>query len=272
MVLRRPILLSAVLAVAMVVGVGAWAWAAGGDDTGAIAEPVSQEEPGAEEPVADPATDDGDENGDEGQTAVPTVEHDCGETGKYQREVEELLAELDTYGEVFVDGEQSKEDCKAIRKFQKRMGIQPAEGYAGELTRDVATRIVESDFASCDPTGSIVVCIDLTNQTLWVTDVGEIVYGPTVVRTGMAGGYQTQTGKLSIANKAEMEWSKPYKVWLPYWQHFYMGQGLHETTTYIHDSFGSHGCVNLLTEDAQALYQMIGVGDQLHIFGNRPGT
>ena len=51
-----------------------------------------------------------------------------------------------------------------------------------------------------------------------------------------------------------------------------MGQGLHETTTYIHDSFGSHGCVNLLHEDAVALFDMLDVGDVMHIFGNRPGT
>ena len=270
---RRPILLSMMLAMALVLGVGAWAWASGGDAVGAVAEPRETHEaaeaggPDPEEPADGPQI----EPTEEG-TAVPTADHDCGETGPHQQEVEELLAALGDYGEVFVDGEQSKEDCKAIAKFQKRMDIRPAEGYAGDLTLDVAKRLVESDFTECDPSGTIVVCIDLTHQTLWVTDVGEIVYGPTIVRTGMAGGYKTQTGKLVITNKNVSEWSKPYKVWLPYWQHFYMGQGLHQTTTYIHDSFGSHGCVNLLPDDAVELFEMLDVGDELHIFGNRPGT
>ncbi|HIW62345.1 MAG TPA: L,D-transpeptidase family protein [Candidatus Stackebrandtia excrementipullorum] len=266
MVRRRPVLLSVVLSMAMVFGMGTWAWASGKDSTAVFAEPVAEatqtaqeDEPVEETPV-------------EQETATPASDHSCGDTGDYQEEVEEFLAALGEYGDVFIDGEQSKEDCKAIKKFQKRMGIQPAEGYAGELTRNVAERLVESDLAACDPGGQLVVCIDLTHQTLWVTSVGEIVYGPTVVRTGMAGGYKTQTGKLTITNKNVSEWSKPYKVWLPYWQHFYMGQGLHETTTYIHDSFGSHGCVNLLHEDAVALFDMLDVGDVMHIFGNRPGT
>lgn len=268
MMRRRPILLSMVLAVAMVFGVGAWAWASGDDSIATITEPpadIAEEATAVEEAVKE-------EEPVEEETATPTADHDCGDTGEHQQEVEELLAALGDYGDVFIDGEQSKEDCKAIKKFQKRMDIRPAEGYAGDLTRDVAKRLVESDLAECDPSGTIVVCIDLTHQTLWVTNVGEIVYGPTIVRTGMAGGYKTQTGKLTVTNKNVSEWSKPYKVWLPYWQHFYMGQGLHETTTYIHDSFGSHGCVNLLPEDAVELFEMLDVGDQLHIFGNRPGT
>ncbi|GAA4914641.1 L,D-transpeptidase-like protein [Stackebrandtia albiflava] len=267
MKIRRPIVVAAALAVALTVGVSAFAWAGSGDDRGVIAEPVSD----TAEPETDTETPEPDPQ-EETQTATPTVDHDCGDTGPHQKQVEEILADLGGYGEVFVDGEQSREDCEAITEFQERMGISPAEGHAGDLTRDVAVRIHESDLDKCDPGGGIVVCIDLTHQTLWVTDVGEIVYGPTIVRTGMAGQYKTQTGKLEITNRAEQEWSKPYKVWLPYWQHFYMGQGLHETTTYIHDSFGSHGCVNLLHEDAVALYEMLDVGDVLHIFGNKPGT
>jgi lipoprotein-anchoring transpeptidase ErfK/SrfK len=65
----------------------------------------------------------------------------------------------------------------------------------------------------------------------------------------------------------------PFKVWLPYWQNFYLGDGLHETTTYIHNMpIGSHGCVNLLHEDALAAYSLLGVGSIVHLYGRRPGT
>jgi hypothetical protein len=50
------------------------------------------------------------------------------------------------------------------------------------------------------------------------------------------------------------QWSNPYHVWLPYWQHFHDGMGYHEVTNYVHDpSGGSHGCVNLLFGDAVKL-------------------
>jgi lipoprotein-anchoring transpeptidase ErfK/SrfK len=68
-------------------------------------------------------------------------------------------------------------------------------------------------------------------------------------------------------------WSVPYQVVLPYWQHFKMGQGLHETTTYIHDMWrGSHGCVNLLHADAQKAFELLHSGSIVYVYGRRPGT
>lgn len=267
---RRTTLVAVTAAVALAATVGVYSYASA-DDTGTV--PVPAADSPAETATTEATREPVDEPSDEpDETAMPTADHDCGETGEYQKEVESLLDELGGYGTVFVDGEQSQEDCDAIVAFQKRMGIQPAAGYAGDLTHRVAKRLVDSDLDKCEPGGGRVVCVDLTHQTLWVTNVGEIVYGPTVIRTGMAGGYQTTPGMHVITNKAEQEWSKPYKVWLPYWQHFYNGQGLHETTSYLHDSFGSHGCVNLLHEDAVELFDMLKVGDTIHVFGNRPGT
>jgi lipoprotein-anchoring transpeptidase ErfK/SrfK len=52
-----------------------------------------------------------------------------------------------------------------------------------------------------------------------------------------------------------------------------MGQGLHETTTYIHDMWrGSHGCVNLLHEDAKAAFDLLHSGSTVYVYGRRPGT
>ena len=90
----------------------------------------------------------------------------------------------------------------------------------------------------------------------------------------MAGGYQTPAGELPASTGATCkEWSNPYKVWLPYWQHFIDGMGFHETTTYIHNgAIGSHGCVNLLPADARALWSLGKVGATVHVYGRRPGT
>jgi lipoprotein-anchoring transpeptidase ErfK/SrfK len=116
-------------------------------------------------------------------------------------------------------------------------------------------------------------CVNLTQQTTWVVKAdGTVIWGPTVVRTGFKG-YATKAGKYKTNEKNLKEWSIPYKVWLPYWQHFTAGQGFHETTTYLHNmGNGSHGCVNLLKSDAKELYNLLPYGSTVHTFGRRSGT
>jgi lipoprotein-anchoring transpeptidase ErfK/SrfK len=203
--------------------------------------------------------------------AVP----DCA-FGAGQREVETSLLAIGGYGAVGVDGVQSASDCAAIKKFQQRYGIFPANGQATTVTVDVARRIAmsmsPSRQAACGAGAGVTACVDLTLQTMWVVRDGTVVFGPTVVRTGFRG-HATPAGIYRVDRRALREWSDPYEVWLPYWQHFHQGMGFHETTTYIHDaSLGSHGCVNLLRPDAVRLWDLIGHGTTVRTFGRRAGT
>jgi lipoprotein-anchoring transpeptidase ErfK/SrfK len=200
---------------------------------------------------------------------------DCAQ-GERQLEVETALAQIGSYGPVSVDGHQSPADCAAIRRFQQRFGISPANGRAGTTTASVARRIATSlttaELAKCGAGAGLTACVDLTQQTVWVVRDGVVVLGPTVTRTGMAG-FATPAGTYRINFRNIREWSDPYKVWLPYWQHFYNGMGFHQTTTYIHNgSIGSHGCVNLLAGDAKTMWNLIGYGTTVRVFGRRPGT
>lgn len=211
-------------------------------------------------------------------TAAPTgggtskaKPHGCPQ-GSRQRKVEEYLSRLGGYGTITVDGVQSAADCKAIKKFQRRFGISPATGRAGDTTMSVARRLASTDTSKCAAGKGLTFCVDLTHQTVWAMRDGVVVHGPTVTRTGMAGGYQTPAGKYRVGWRNRSEWSNPYKVWLPYWQQFNGGMGFHETTTYIHNSFGSHGCVNLLHADAKKFWELGSVGTRVHVFGRRPGT
>ena len=194
-------------------------------------------------------------------------------TGKYQKQVEGYLKRLGGFGTVKVDGKQSTTDCKAIKKFQSRYGIKPAAGTAGPTTYGVASRLANTKTSSCKASRSkTTICVDLTHQTVFVMKKGKVYYKPTVVRTGMKG-YRTPTGTYRINKRTKKEWSNPYKVWMPYWQRFVGGVGLHQTTTYLHDSWrGSHGCVNLLSYDAQKLYGVGKIGMTVKVFGRRPGT
>jgi lipoprotein-anchoring transpeptidase ErfK/SrfK len=194
-------------------------------------------------------------------------------TGKYQKQVEGYLKKLGGFGSLTVDGRQSSADCAAIRKFQKRYGIQPAAGLAGPTTYGVAKRLAATKTSSCKAKKSgTTFCVDLTHQTVWVMRNGKVYAKPTVTRTGMKG-HRTPTGTFKINLRTTKEWSNPYKVWMPYWQRFVGGIGLHQTTTYLHDAWrGSHGCVNLLPSDARYFYSFGRVGMTVKVFGRRPGT
>ena len=204
-------------------------------------------------------------------TPKPSPTGGCAQ-GEHQREVEGYLARLGGFGTVTVDGKQSAADCTAIKKFQQRYGISPAQGRAGPTTRDVARRLATTQTSQCSGGSGTTVCVDLTRQTVWVLRAGSVVMAPTITRTGMRG-FATPAGTFTIDRRNIKEWSVPYDVWLPYWQHFHNGMGFHETTTYIHDmSIGSHGCVNLLHTDAVKLWGLAGVGTRVYLFGHRAGT
>jgi lipoprotein-anchoring transpeptidase ErfK/SrfK len=194
-------------------------------------------------------------------------------TGKYQRQVETYLKKLGGYGRITVDGKQSAADCAGIKKFQKRFGIQPSEGLAGPTTYDVSMRLANTDVASCKAKKSgTTFCVDLKHQTAWIMRNGKRLTNPTVTRTGMKG-YRTPAGTFKINKRTSREWSDPYDVWLPYWQRFIGGRGFHQTTTYIHDKWrGSHGCVNLLPQDARTFWSVGKIGMTVKVFGRRPGT
>ncbi len=192
--------------------------------------------------------------------------------GEHQLDVETALAKTGNYGHIDVDGKQSAGDCATIITFQKRMGISPANGTPGPTTRDVAKRIAATDVSKCPVSEHATACVDLTNQTFYIAKGGLVVVGPTVTRTGMPG-WSSPSGSFRIANRNLREWSVPFSVWMPYWQRFYYGIGLHETTTYIHNMWaGSHGCINLLPADARSAWNLLGVGSLVHLYGRRPGT
>lgn len=193
--------------------------------------------------------------------------------GTYQKAVEGYLKKLGGFGPVTVDGKQSAADCKAITRFQKRYGILPAAGLAGPTTYDVSKRLATTSTKACKAKKSgTTICVNLTKQTVWVMKNGKVSVKPTVTRTGMKG-YRTPTGTFKINKRTKKEWSDPYKVWMPYWQRFIGGVGLHETVSYLHDGWrGSHGCVNLLRADAKQLYGIGKIGMTVKVFGRRSGT
>ncbi len=210
-------------------------------------------------------------------TVSPTPAKPVCTKGKYQLEVEQILAAMGGYGTVKADGVQSDADCAAIKKFQSRFALRPVDGNPGTGTYNVAKRLQDSDPSQCDAGTALVACIDLTHQTTWLMKDGKVIHGPTVTRTGFnhpdGHGAPTPSGTYKIIERQRNNWTETFKVYLPYWQRIMGDNGFHETTSYIHDmSLGSHGCVNLLHVDAVAYWNTITVGTTVKLFGRRPGT
>jgi lipoprotein-anchoring transpeptidase ErfK/SrfK len=188
-------------------------------------------------------------------------------TGPTQRQVERYLG-------LPVNGTASYADCVAVQRFQLRMDIRPAAGYAGPLTGSVVARLSGAALGSCGSSAGIRVCVDLTHQVMWISRSGKRIYGPVPIRTGRVG-LVTPAGTFRIGNKKVSTTSSIFKgVPLPYWEQFYRDMGFHQTPSWLYapNTPGSHGCINLLPPDAKALFKLTKVGTPVRIFGRKPGT
>ncbi|MFW5713284.1 MAG: L,D-transpeptidase family protein [Brevefilum sp.] len=104
--------------------------------------------------------------------------------------------------------------------------------------------------------------IDLSEQRLYAIEDGELVRS-FVVSTGTAST-PTVVGRFAVWIKLrydDMSGPGYYLPDVPYAMYFYKGYGIHGT--YWHDNFGtpmSHGCVNMVTEEAGWLFNWSYVG------------
>ncbi|MET9799477.1 L,D-transpeptidase [Streptomyces sp. NPDC006368] len=193
-------------------------------------------------------------------------------TGPYQTRVERFLGRP-------VDGRQSPADCAATRAFQRAHGITPAIGYAGPLTwRTMNTMLAQraagktpNRAGPCPTNRGRIACVDLTRQLSWIQDGARLAYGPVPVRTGRDGA-ETRTGAKRVYHRNVRHWSTIYKVWMPYAQFFDGGQAFHSVTKSMYNPPGSGGCVNMRDADARAYWRLLGNGDDVYVYGRKPGT
>lgn len=193
-------------------------------------------------------------------------------TGPYQKKVEKFLGRP-------VDGRQSPTDCKAIRAFQAKHGITPTIGYAGPITwRTMNTMLAQkaagknpNKAKKCPTNKGRIACVDLTRQLSWIQDGSKLKYGPVPVRTGRNGA-ETRTGAKKIYWRSLKHWSTLYDVWMPYSQFFDGGIAFHSVTKSMYNPPGSGGCVNMRSKDAKAYWNLLRNGDDVYVYGRKPGT
>ena len=190
------------------------------------------------------------------------------QTGPYQRGVERWL-------KLKVDGKQSAADCRAIRAFQLQHGIKPAIGFAGPVTwatmQLIGARKNPNAAGRCPVRGYRVACVALDRQLTWVQKGRKVVFGPVPMRSGRAGN-PTRTGWFRIYWKHKNHWSTLYNQPMPYAQFFSGGEAFHAVYGSIYTTVGSWGCVNLRLGDARTLWGVPKTGDQVYVWGRRPGA
>ncbi|MFF5358138.1 L,D-transpeptidase family protein [Streptomyces scabiei] len=208
-----------------------------------------------------------------GWTAVPAAAAapapECvARTGPYQWDLERHLR-------LPADGRQSPADCVAIRAFQQRTGVRPADGYAGLATYRtmlvVQARPDPNAAGKCPVRTYQVTCVDLDRQLMWVQKDERVIYAPVPVRTGR-DGQETRTGWHTVYWKNRDHHSDLYdNAPMPFAQFFNDGQAFHGV---LDDLFrgGSHGCVNLRYADAERLWNIMHEDDAVYVWGVKPGT
>ncbi|MFD3536594.1 L,D-transpeptidase family protein [Streptomyces sp. NPDC058664] len=188
-------------------------------------------------------------------------------TGTHQRQVERLL-------KLRVDGKQSAADCRAIRAFQVKEKIKPANGYAGPVTwaraELLAARKDLDPGRRCPVKKYTVACVDLDRQLMWVRKDKKVTFAVVNIRSGRPG-YATRTGWHSVYWRNKDHWSSIYDTPMPYAQFFDGGQAFHAVYGQLATPTGSRGCVNLGYGGARKLWDVLRKGDRVYIWGKRPG-
>jgi len=178
-----------------------------------------------------------------------------------------------------VDGRQSAADCKAVQAFQTKHGITPNAGYAGPVTWGVMDLMNKQKAVGkkpnadrrCPVSKGRIACVNLTLQLSWIQDGSRLVYGPVPVRTGR-DGYETRTGLKRIYWRNIDHVSTIYDVPMPYAQFFDGGQAFHSAGVSMWSPTGSHGCVNMTKADAKKYWSLLKNGDDVYVYGRKPGT
>jgi lipoprotein-anchoring transpeptidase ErfK/SrfK len=115
-----------------------------------------------------------------------------------------------------------------------------------------------------------VVCVDQIHQRLWVQQGKKIIFPAVAVRTGRAG-YRTPDGGYRIYLRNKTQWSYLFNEPMPYSQFFFRSFALHGVYQNVRKG-GSNGCVNLTSDDAKRLWNVLGKGDLVYIWGHKSGA
>jgi lipoprotein-anchoring transpeptidase ErfK/SrfK len=175
------------------------------------------------------------------------------------RAVQMRLAALKFLPASQVDGKLGPRTRDAVMAFQQWHRLTP-DGIAGPRTLAVLRTAAVPQPENKGPSRRI--------EVYRAKGVTMLIEGGKVQRVmhSSAGkrGYDTPTGSYRIQRKVIMDWSYPYKVWMPYASYFHRGYAFHGGSVPSYPA--SHGCVRLPSWDAAEAYRFATVGTAVIVY------
>ncbi len=125
--------------------------------------------------------------------------------------------------------------------------------------------------------GDSYVEIDLTSQHLWVYSNGSVAVDSDFVSGCVNKGRTTPVGSYAITYKQRdatlvgENYSSPVKYWMP----FNGNVGMHDASWRtefggeLYVTNGSHGCINLPTDNAAKIYETVEKGEAVFVYGGK---
>ena len=146
-----------------------------------------------------------------------------------------------------------------------------------EVNRDPVYSISGMQRNGSDDLAGSYIEVSLDNQHLWLYKDGALVTETDIVSGAPKAGRETYRGAWPIAYKASpynlSSSEYGYNVKVKYWMPFVYGQGLHDASwqssfggNRYKSGAGSHGCINLPTDQAALIYNTIDGGYPIIIY------
>jgi lipoprotein-anchoring transpeptidase ErfK/SrfK len=164
------------------------------------------------------------------------------------RSVQQQLAALKFLATSQVDGKLGPRTKHAITAFQQWSGLTP-DGIAGPQTLAKLRTAAPPTAGKTGPLRRIE--IYRAKGVTMLIDHGKV--NRVIHSSAGKRGYETPTGSYRIVRRVLMDWSRPYKSWMPYASYFVGGYALHEGAVPTYPA--SHGCVRLPAGDAADVYR-----------------
>ncbi|MFY0405827.1 L,D-transpeptidase family protein [Solicola sp. PLA-1-18] len=168
-----------------------------------------------------------------------------------------------------VTGTYGPATTKAVKKFQKRVGLRPS-GVANHSTwRKLVKKTVRARSSipkRCKSKGWNA-CYDRKRHRVTLFRNGTL-HNEWLVRGG-GTAYKTRIGDYKVFRRSKNHVSTIYETKMPYAQFFSGGQALH-ASYYMVDPFSghSHGCVNMYIKDAKQLWNLTSRSTlKVHVYG-----
>lgn len=175
------------------------------------------------------------------------------------RTVQERLAALKFLPASQIDGKLGPRTKHAISAFQQWSGLTP-DGIAGPQTLAKLRAAATPAPGKTGPARRIE--IYRTKGITMLIEGGKV--NRVIHSSAGKRGYETPTGNYRVVRKVLMDWSRPYKAWMPYASYFIGGYALHEGTVPTYPA--SHGCVRLPAGDAADVYRFATVGTAVIVY------